>query len=292
MVTLKAVLHQVQKLWKYLIIVFVLLSIRFIWGAVYLRKTFRENGYEVKPFSHLYYMLVSIVLIYILKEAGLALLTPIVDRRIEQVWSPDMWAEKKLKTPMNMVNLIWYSISSAIGIYLCWNSPAIPTMFLGSQPLGYTMRMYPGTEEIPYMPFYYMFQMGSRTYSLINSLIRERKRPDFHEMMLHHLATLFAMLYSYFTNTHMIGVIILLIHDWGDWSYRVAYFWRDLLPNHNPLFVSIIGLYCFNFVRCIQQPIWFISVYINGVWQNPDVHKDPNFYKFFGEGEIFYACIF
>lgn len=129
---LKDTLRKVQKLWKYLIIIFVLLAIRFIWGGFILRKAFRDLGYEVKPFSHLLYMLVSIVLVYILKESSMTFFKPIVIRRIEEVWSPDMWAEKKLKSAMNVVNLIWYSTSSAIGLYLCWNSPAIPTMFYGS----------------------------------------------------------------------------------------------------------------------------------------------------------------
>lgn len=154
------------------------------------------------------------------------------------------------------------------------------------------MRKYPGTEEIPYMSFYYMLQMGSRTYSLINSIVRESRRPDFHEMILHHLVTIFAMLYSYFTNTHMIGVIILLIHDWGDWSYRVSSIWKDLFPNHYPGFSAFLGIYFFSVVRCIQQPIWFVSVFIKGVGKDKEVHTDPNFYKLYSNSDIFFSCMF
>ena len=129
---LKDALRKVQKLWKYLIIVVVLLAIRFLYGAYILRKAFVEVGHEVKPFSHLSYMLASIIIVYIFKESCLAFFTPRVNRRIEEVWSPDMWEEKKRKAAMNVVNLIWYSTSSALGLYLCWNSPSIPTIFYGS----------------------------------------------------------------------------------------------------------------------------------------------------------------
>lgn len=134
--------------------------------------------------------------------------------------------------------------------------------------------------------------MGSRAYSLINSIKNEMHRPDFHEMTLHHLVTIFAMLYSYFTNTHPIGVIVLYIHDFGDWTYRVAGIWRDLFPNHCPTISAIFALYSFSFVRCVYQPIWFGLTFYYGVTKNTDVYVHPEFEKMYYNGDVFASCMF
>ena len=129
---IKEVLRKVQRFWKYIIILVLLLAIRFLWGGYVLRKVFVEHGYEVKPFSHLLYMVISIVLVFVIKENSMKYFKPIVYKRVENVWSPDMWAEKKAKAAINVVSLIWYTISCVLGLYLCWDSPSIPAMFYGS----------------------------------------------------------------------------------------------------------------------------------------------------------------
>lgn len=176
------------------------------------------------------------------------------------LYPPQLWKEKKEKGSYYMVGLIWYSISSFLGTYLVWDAPNIPRYFLGSMNGPFTMRDFPAATGIPYLTFYYMLQMGSRNYSMIRTIVKERHEDKFHEMFLHHLLTLFLMLFSYFTNTYNVAVIVLLIHDWGDWVHKISHVWKDLFPHHAPQICFPFCFFMFSIIRCIYQPIWYIPI--------------------------------
>jgi len=223
-------LRKIQKLLPYVSVLTVFFTMGFTILGLKIRSEFIKLGVEVKPFYHLIYMAISTVIVYLIKEIAYKLVDPMVDSRIETIYPPEAWKEKKMKCSYYAVGLVWYSLISLIGTYLCWGAPNVPRYFLGSMNGPLTMRDFPAATDIPYLTFYYMLQMGSRNYSMIRTILQERHLLNFHEMFLHHLLTLFLMLFSYFTNTYNVGVIVLLIHDWGDWGHKVSHVWKDLFP--------------------------------------------------------------
>nr|CAH8856307.1 unnamed protein product [Trichobilharzia regenti] len=63
--------------------------------------------------------------------------------------------------------------------------------------------------------WYYMIQLGYYTASLI-WVFYEVKRSDFKVLLGHHIATVSLLAFSYITNHHRIGALILLLHDVAD----------------------------------------------------------------------------
>ena len=249
--SIKENLRKIQKLLPYVSVFVVIFTLGFTFEGFRIRREFIKLGVEVKPMHHLIYMAISTIIVYLIKEVAYRVVDPMVDSRIEKIYPPEAWKEKKTKGSYYAVGLVWYSIISLIGTYLCWDAPNVPRYFLGSMNGPLTMQDFPAASDIPYLTFYYMLQMGSRNYSMIRTLLKERHLKNFHEMFLHHLLTLFLMLFSYFTNTYNIGVIVLLIHDWGDWGHKVTQFWKDIFPHMKPWVSFPIGFFLFSVIRCV-----------------------------------------
>lgn len=249
--SIKNTLRKIQKLWPYITFCVLIFTALFTIEGLRIRREIMKLGVEMKPFTDLFQMVVATILCYVIKEAAYKMTDPWVHSRIEMLYPPKVWEEKKSKGSYYTVGLIWYSINSLVGTYLVWNAPNIPRYFLGSMNGPYTMRDFPGATDIPHLTFYYMLQMGSRNYSMIRTIIKERHLDNFHEMFLHHLLTLFLMLFSYFTNTYNVAVIVLLIHDWGDWAHKISHVWKDLFPHHMPTVCFPFCFFLFSIIRCV-----------------------------------------
>lgn len=122
--------------------------------------------------------------------------------------------------------------------------------------------------------------MGSRAYSIIELIERRKSSKDFNEMMLHHILTITLMLFSYFTNGITFGVIILIMHDIGDWVIKLAFVGRDLLGGASNLFMVPIIFYLFMYLRVIYQ-FQVLSIMVPDWYnRNLEVHTHPQFTKF------------
>lgn len=79
---LKKLLRQVQHFWKYLIVVFILLGLRFSYSLYAIRSFILEHGGEVKPYYHVFYMLISSLIAYLIKTNVHRIIKPYVKRRV------------------------------------------------------------------------------------------------------------------------------------------------------------------------------------------------------------------
>ncbi|CAK8696075.1 ceramide synthase 2-like [Clavelina lepadiformis] len=67
----------------------------------------------------------------------------------------------------------------------------------------------------PSVYFYYMLE-GGFYISLLFSVMSDVKRKDFNEQIIHHLATIFLITFSYVANFVRIGTLVMAIHDISD----------------------------------------------------------------------------
>lgn len=63
--------------------------------------------------------------------------------------------------------------------------------------------------------YYYMFE-GGFYISLLFSLGKDNKRKDFVEQIIHHLATIFLITFSYACNFVRVGTLVMMVHDISD----------------------------------------------------------------------------
>lgn len=73
-----------------------------------------------------------------------------------------------------------------------------------------------------------MIQLAHHMHSLLELIHGYKLRADVPEMALHHIATVSAMLMSYFGNQVSMGIAVLSAHNIGDIFVNVAKFSRDL----------------------------------------------------------------
>ena len=69
--------------------------------------------------------------------------------------------------------------------------------------------------------YYYMLE-GGFYFSLLLTLLRDVRRKDFLEMVIHHFATLFLIFFSYIANFLRLGTLVMAIHDISDIILELA----------------------------------------------------------------------
>lgn len=74
---------------------------------------------------------------------------------------------------------------------------------------------YPYQEVSDDVRWFYLMQLGIYVQLLFTQFVEERKK-DFVEMVVHHVATIILVLFSYYANFVRIGVLVLVVHDASD----------------------------------------------------------------------------
>ena len=106
---------------------------------------------------------------------------------------------------------------------------------------------YPKHEMSDDLYWYYTIELGFYL-SLLVSQFFDTKRKDFWQMFLHHIVTLFLILFSYYTNFTRCGSIIIFIHD-------VV----DPFLEFGKLMIYINAEKMFNFIFISFTLLWFIT---------------------------------
>ncbi|KAM3876861.1 ceramide synthase 2 [Diretmus argenteus] len=125
--------------------------------------------------------------------------------------------------------------------------------------------------------WYYILEMGFY-WSLLFSVAFDVKRKDFKEQIIHHLATLVLLAFSWCVNYIRIGTLVMLVHDASDVLLESAklFNYAKWEKSCNTLFV--VFAIVFMVTRLIIFPFWLIHC----TWVYPIDHYPPFFgYYFF-----------
>lgn len=122
---------------------------------------------------------------------------------------------------------------------------------------------------------YYLFEMGFYL-SLLLSLSFDVKRKDFNEQVIHHIATLTLLSFSWISNYIRIGTIVMAVHDSADILLEGAkvLFYAKWHRTANGMFVVFTAF--FVMTRLVIFPFWVIHC----TWVYP-VERFPPFFGYY-----------
>ncbi|CAL1584940.1 unnamed protein product [Knipowitschia caucasica] len=154
---------------------------------------------------------------------------------------------------------------------------------LVDKPWFYDMKMmwedFPKMPLVPSQYWYYMIELGFYI-SLLFSVASDVKRKDFKEQIVHHVATISLIGFSWLVNYIRAGTLIMLVHDASDYLMESAKMfnyagWRMTCNIIFTLFAAV-----FIVTRLVILPFWIIHT----TWVYPLTLYPPFFGFYFFNG--------
>ena len=127
-------------------------------------------------------------------------------------WSAEVWIAKLERFQLGL------SLTATIFLYQnLRNSSWLPPVLGGS---GSTINCWSDGFPFQDVPeslrnFYLMF-IGYSSAEMVGHIIRERKRPDFYELLVHLVVTNLLLVFSYYGNMIRVGSLVMLAHSFSD----------------------------------------------------------------------------
>jgi hypothetical protein len=128
---------------------------------------------------------------------------------------------------------------------------------------------YPFQEVPESLKKFYLIFIGFSSAEMVGHIIRERKRPDFYELLVHLLVTNCLLIFSYYGNYIRIGSLIMLAHSGSDVFVYIAKALVDTKVtggalSYIPLLIAYIWCRIYIHSATILKSIWFEAVAIAG----------------------------
>ncbi|NXS54313.1 CERS2 synthase, partial [Brachypteracias leptosomus] len=133
---------------------------------------------------------------------------------------------------------------------------------------------------LPSQYWYYMIEL-SFYWSLLFSIASDVKRKDFKEQIIHHVATIILISFSWFANYIRAGTLIMALHDSSDYLLEVGMCWGGRGGWSPPLtaappvrimhctvvypldlYPAFFGYYFFNFMMVVLQSLHIFWAYL------------------------------
>ncbi|XP_025901724.1 ceramide synthase 2 isoform X1 [Nothoprocta perdicaria] len=116
---------------------------------------------------------------------------------------------------------------------------------------------YPIQSMLPSQYWYYIIEL-SFYWSLLFSIASDVKRKDFKEQIIHHVATIILISFSWFANYIRAGTLIMALHDSADYLLESAKMfnyagWRNTCNNIFIVFAAV-----FIITRLVILPFWIM----------------------------------
>jgi ceramide synthetase len=138
-------------------------------------------------------------------------------------------------------------------------------------------RNWPNMPMSPALRFFELYQLGFYWHSLYAHFVYEVKRSDYWPLLLHHIATIMLIQFSYQLNFHRIGLLIVVAHDINDIFLETGkifvYLQKERITNIIFVFLLIswvttrLGIYPFILMySAIFESITLIPYDIAPVW--------------------------
>ncbi|XP_054836264.1 ceramide synthase 4-like [Eublepharis macularius] len=128
---------------------------------------------------------------------------------------------------------------------------------------------YPQQPLVPSIAAYYIVQL-SFYWSLVINLPFEVNRKDFKELIIHHAATIFLIIYSYCANYLRIGTLVMIIHDASDCFLELAKVFNYLKWRWTCDTLFVVFAISFLFTRLVLFPF---KLLYNTYYYSMEHHK-------------------
>ncbi|MBN3304378.1 CERS2 synthase, partial [Amia calva] len=138
---------------------------------------------------------------------------------------------------------------------------------------------FPTLTMLPSQYWYYMIELGFY-WSLLFSVASDVKRKDFNEQIVHHVATIILISFSWCVNYIRAGTLIMFVHDSSDYLLESAKMfnyagWKNTC---NAIFIVFAAI--FIFTRLVIFPFWILYC----TWVYPVQLYPPFFGYYFFNG--------
>ena len=176
-------------------------------------------------------------------------------------WTKEYREFRVKRFALCLFKTIYFFFSTSFGFVLFKHEDWMPKILFGrgKQDYKYLWESYPYQEYNSSIEFYYIFGLGYHLHSLVFHMMSE-KRGDYMENLLHHLATVFLMVFSFCNQCTRIGVLVLIVHDIVDFVLYLAKICHDL-KNQVPLYFSFSLLV----ITYFKYRIYYFPRYI--IWE-------------------------
>jgi ceramide synthetase len=142
----------------------------------------------------------------------------------------------------------FYITSTSFGLYFVFTGGFFPET-------ANCWRNWPNIPISPGLRMYELFQLGFYWHSLYAHFVYEVKRSDYWPLLLHHIATIMLIQFSYQLKFHRIGLLIVVAHDVNDVFFEIGklfvYMGKERITNILFVFLLIswvttrLGIYPF-----------------------------------------------
>ena len=137
---------------------------------------------------------------------------------------------------------LYYLMIAPLGVYLFQYEDWMPHSLFGKGKgdMKLIYENFPYVPQTPNLIFFYCLELGYHLHSLIYHLL-STPRNDYYETLLHHVATIFLVIFSYVNNCGRIGICVMILHDIVD---AVMYFTKctNDFKNQIPCYIGFVFL--------------------------------------------------
>ncbi|ELP95158.1 protein ASC1, putative [Entamoeba invadens IP1] len=137
-------------------------------------------------------------------------------------WTKEFTEFRYERFGLTFFKFLYYMMIAPLGIYLFRNEDWMPAALFGrgKSDLMLIYENFPYVPEVKYLSIYYCLELGYHFHSLVFHLC-STPRNDYYDTLLHHVATIFLVVFSYLNNCGRIGICVMVLHNIVD---AVMYF--------------------------------------------------------------------
>lgn len=190
----------------------------FFWifnSVSHFHKALDASGIAHTNYSDLKLSGLAACLFYFIHTTWEQLSYPIVFKYIEDKHQGEERVHRTKRVCKWLMDFFYYSFFTIVAYALF--RPIIPTLLLGqSTSCMDAFVNYPAVVDLPWLKEYYLVQLGSHLYKIVDQIFWKRNDVKFWEYFLHHLLAFCLMLHSYIYNHYHVGIVVLITHDITD----------------------------------------------------------------------------
>ncbi|ELP87436.1 longevity assurance factor, putative [Entamoeba invadens IP1] len=176
----------------------------------------------------------------------------------KQEWTPEIRQVRVQRFSICFFKACYFFFTTPMGILLFRYEDWFPSQLYGkgAQNLDLMWEDFPFQLPTWKLTFFYCWELGYHFHSLVHHMSSE-KRADYFENLLHHVATVFLIVFSYLNNCGRCGVLVLILHDLVD---MIMYFAKSVndIKTQIPAYISF-ALLAYSFPKF---RIYFLGGYL------------------------------